>query len=304
MSTRKVSLSKNVRTPGLASSPERASLPGGSSSKRVSNLLSPFMLELVGKDSEVLNLPSTLPGRRKSIIWATEEVPDLSKLAQIQIALLAQKESGVALSLPQVGILANNERRSSLMAPLMSDLVNDPGRSLKGNMITSGNVPYEPVLQEDTSLSKKKIHHIIDEINASWMRQEDVESEEAILVENWLNRVLARVFNMADVSLESGGLRAAGLSRKQLLENGLNEKQVDALYRDLYAHSAGLYDTLIGGRGFEVRHEEAEKIMAAFKLLTSFFQQTGTTDSLFLTEIDVDNKGSRLNEPEVKMLQG
>ncbi len=130
----------------------------------------------------------------------------------------------------------------------------------------------------------------IDAWTADWMVQEQVEKREAELVESWLSRTLSKVLKMEEAEnvaeqqqhsslpLEGCGLRGAGLDRKRLMERGMPAKHIDFVYRALYAHSAGFYETLHGGQGFKVDAEEMERLSVAFKLLTNLMQQ-GTTDA-------------------------
>ncbi|CAK9202145.1 unnamed protein product [Sphagnum troendelagicum] len=134
----------------------------------------------------------------------------------------------------------------------------------------------------------------IDSWTADWMVQEQVDKREAELVESWLSRMLSKVLKMEEeenvaeeqqqqqqhssLPLEGCGLRGAGLDRKRLMERGMPANHIDFVYRALYAHSAGFYETLHGGQGFKVDAEEMERLSVAFKLLMNLMQQ-GTTDA-------------------------
>ncbi|CAM6078646.1 unnamed protein product [Sphagnum tenellum] len=132
----------------------------------------------------------------------------------------------------------------------------------------------------------------IDAWTADWMVQEQVDKREAELVESWLSRMLSKVLKMEEkenvaeeqqqqhssLPLEGCGLRGAGLDRKRLMERGMPANHIDFVYRALYAHSAGFYETLHGGQGFKVDAEEMERLSVAFKLLMNLMQQ-GTTDA-------------------------
>jgi hypothetical protein len=131
----------------------------------------------------------------------------------------------------------------------------------------------------------------IDTWTADWMVQEQVDEREAELVESWLSRMLSKVLKMKEeenvaeeqqqhssLPLEGCGLRGAGLDRKRLMERGMPANHIDFVYRALYAHSAGFYETLHGGQGFKVDAEEMERLSVAFKLLMNHMQQ-GTTDA-------------------------
>ncbi|CAK9863289.1 unnamed protein product [Sphagnum jensenii] len=132
----------------------------------------------------------------------------------------------------------------------------------------------------------------IDAWTADWMVQEQVDKREAELVESWLSRMLSKVLKMEEeenvteeqqqqqhssLPLEGCGLRGAGLDRKRLMERGMPANHIDFVYRALYAHSAGFYETLHGGQGFKVDAEEMERLSLAFKLLMNLMQQ-GATD--------------------------
>ncbi|CAM6029524.1 unnamed protein product [Sphagnum balticum] len=135
----------------------------------------------------------------------------------------------------------------------------------------------------------------IDAWTADWMVQEQVDEREAELVESWLSRMLSKVLKMEEeenvaeeqqqqqqqhssLPLEGCGLRGAGLDRKRLMERGMPANHIDFVYRALYAHSAGFYETLHGGQGFKLDAEEMERLSVAFKLLMNLMQQ-GTTDA-------------------------
>ncbi|KAH9543861.1 hypothetical protein CY35_13G087700 [Sphagnum magellanicum] len=133
----------------------------------------------------------------------------------------------------------------------------------------------------------------IDAWTADWMVQEQVDKREAELVESWLSRMLSKVLKMEEeenvaeeqqhqqhssLPLEGCGLRGAGLDRTRLMQRGIPANHIDFVYRALYAHSAGFYETLHGGQGFKVDAEEMERLSVAFKLLMNLMQQ-GTTDA-------------------------
>jgi hypothetical protein len=131
----------------------------------------------------------------------------------------------------------------------------------------------------------------IDAWTADWMVQEQVDKREAELVESWLSRMLSKVLKMEEeenvveeqqqhssLPLEGCGLRGAGLDRKRLMERGMPANHIDFVYRALYVHSAGFYETLHGGQGFKVDAEEMERLSVAFKLLMNLMQQ-GTTNA-------------------------
>lgn len=141
----------------------------------------------------------------------------------------------------------------------------------------TGGMSFTPMAAEGMPVYQEAdVVSTIDQMNAGWIRREEVEKEEAKLVEQWLNRMLSKVFHMDKSTFLDGGLQAAGLGRKSLEERGMKPNEIDFLYRSLFAHSAAFHDTLMGGRGFMVHAEDAERMSAAFKLLTSFMQKEGS----------------------------
>ncbi|XP_024537837.1 cilia- and flagella-associated protein 58 [Selaginella moellendorffii] len=144
---------------------------------------------------------------------------------------------------------------------------------------------------------------LADLVREPWVDGAEIEMEQAAMVEAWLDRLLVKILAAAAASFHGvnggesqgfqSGLKRSGLDRKKLIEsNGLEPRQVDLLYRGLYFHSIGMFRVLTE---LNLGEETAQKVMAAFKLLTSYLPK------LEMEPIKYMGNGSSSNRARTKL---